>query len=128
MTPWYHAVSSAKAFGGSPEDYIAVHNWFDCTKAHTGNFNHRALRHHSQGVEDCIREFGDTIYIPGTDMEVPVKIIAELHVMEDCGFIPTVADWLAPIKEHPAEWMLKVKKKSKSVLKVEDAEGDAEDV
>ena len=28
---YYHAKSSARVFGGQPEDYLAIHNWFDAT-------------------------------------------------------------------------------------------------
>jgi len=27
--PWQHALSSAKKFGGRPEDYLHLHDWFD---------------------------------------------------------------------------------------------------
>src|SRR3954462_15997474 len=29
----HHAVSSARKHGGEPEDYLAVHEWFDASKA-----------------------------------------------------------------------------------------------
>jgi hypothetical protein len=29
---YHHAVSSARKFGGVPEDYTAVHSWFDRSK------------------------------------------------------------------------------------------------
>jgi hypothetical protein len=31
--PYHHALRSAKLFGGKPEDYLPVHNWFDESKA-----------------------------------------------------------------------------------------------
>jgi hypothetical protein len=34
-----------------------------------------------------------------TKKRVPVKLIAEQHVIEDCGFIPTVQDYLKPLKK-----------------------------
>lgn len=27
--PFHHALSSARKWGGRPEDYLAIHNWFD---------------------------------------------------------------------------------------------------
>lgn len=116
MTPYMHAVSSAKKFGGEPEDYIEIHDWFDCTKQYTGEFTHRAMRHHAAGIQWCIEHFGHAIRVK-TKL-VPVKLIAEQHVMEDCGFIPTIQDWMQPIKENPQDWMLKVQKKTKQVLEV----------
>lgn len=118
MTPWHHALSSAKKFGGKPQDYIAIHEWFDCTKQYTGDFTHRAMRHHAAGIQWCIDEFGDSIRADGKD--VPTKLIAEQHVEEDCGFIPTIQDWLAPLKKDPPKWALKVKTKSTSNLVVDE--------
>jgi hypothetical protein len=117
MTPYYHALSSVKKFGGKPEDYIKIHDWFDETKQYTGDFTHRALRHHSAGVQWAIEKFGHAIENSDGKM-VPTKIIAEQHVMEDCGKIPTVESWLKPIIEHPVKWMLKVAVKSEE-LKVQ---------
>jgi hypothetical protein len=120
MTPWHHALSSAKKFGGKPEDYINIHEWFDCTKQYTGEWTHRAMRHHAAGIQWCIETFGDAVLADGK--MVPVKLIAEQHVNEDCGYIPTIQDWLQPLREKPGDWMLKVKVKSVSSLQVSESE------
>lgn len=100
---YYHAKSSARLFGGKPEDYLAIHNWFDATKESFCDFRHRALRHHSEGVFECERVFGTTI-INSSGKDVPVRYIGEQHVMEDCGGkVPTLADWLSKIQPEP--WM-----------------------
>ena len=93
---------------GRPEDYQAIHDWFDETKAHFADFRHRALRHHSEGIFMAERQFGTTITI-STGRVVPVRLIGEQHVTEDCGFIPTVADWLKNMTVEP--WMRRVGKK-----------------
>lgn len=116
MSPYYHAISSSKEFGGSPSDYIEIHNWLDETKQYTGDWSHRALRHHSAGVEWCIERFGHFINIE--NKEIPVKIIAEKHIIEDCGFIPTPQDWLKSLRENPQKWMLSVKVKNEQILQV----------
>ena len=104
MKPYYHAVSSARKFGGVADDYIEIHTWFDESKAHMADFRHRALRHHSQGIFECERRFGITIV--NTDLRrVPVRAVGEQHVMEDLGRIPSVQDWLGEIR--PTEWMLR---------------------
>ena len=51
--PYHHAVRSARLFGGVPEDYLAIHDWFDESKAHLADVRHRALRHHSEGIFLC---------------------------------------------------------------------------
>lgn len=118
MTPWHHAESSARKFGGDPQDYIHIHNWFDETKQYTGNWTHRALRHHSAGIQWAVATFGDRITTFDGKV-VPVKLVAEQHVKEDCGFIPTPDTWLSPLLRHPNDWMLKVKTKKKHQLIVE---------
>ncbi len=100
--PLKHAQSSAKRFGGKPEDYLPIHDWFDETKAFLADFRHRALRHHAEGIFLCEQIFG--VSITNSDgKEIPVRYIGEQHVKEDLGRIPTAQDWLTHIK--PDRWM-----------------------
>ena len=39
--PQIHAERSAKRWGGTPEDYLEIHRWFDATKAHVPDTRHR---------------------------------------------------------------------------------------
>jgi hypothetical protein len=78
------------------------------------------MRHHAAGIQWCIENFGDAVLADGK--MVPVKLIAEQHVNEDCGYIPTIQDWLQPLREKPGDWMLKVKVKSVSSLQVSESE------
>ena len=100
--PYHHSLSSVKKFGGCTQDYQAIHDWFDESKEHLGDVRHRALRHHSQGIFECERVFGS--HIKNKDGKViPVRFIAEQHVIEDLGEIPTLCDWL---REMPLKsWM-----------------------
>ncbi|HSH28978.1 MAG TPA: hypothetical protein VK971_03635 [Thiohalobacter sp.] len=100
---YYHATSSARTFGGVPEDYLPIHEWFDATKESFADFRHRALRHHAEGIFEAERVFGVTI-TNSTGKAVPVRYIGEQHVLEDCGGrIPNLADWLSRIQPQP--WM-----------------------
>ena len=101
-TPYHHALSSVKKWGGTVEDYQKIHDWFDASKEFHGDFRHRALRHHAQGIFECERVFGTTIKL-STGREVPTRLVGEQHVVEDCGFIPTLSDWLKQIQ--PLKWM-----------------------
>ena len=101
--PYHHAMSSARKWGGEPEDYQKIHDWFDESKAHMADFRHRALRHHTEGIFMAERVFGATI-VNSAGRVVPVRYIGEQHVKEDLGRIPTVADWLSNIKTEG--WML----------------------
>jgi hypothetical protein len=100
--PWHHAVRSARLFGGEPGDYIAVHSWFDESKAHLADLRHRALRHHTEGIFLCERLFGVTL-TNSDGKEVPVRLVGEQHVNDDLGWIPTVKDWLQHLNVQP--WM-----------------------
>jgi hypothetical protein len=91
--PLHHSISSAKKHGGIPEDYLPIHNWFDETKMHYPDMRHRALRHHTEGIFWCEKEFG--VYIVNSDgKKVPTRVLGEQHCMEDMGFIPTIKDYL----------------------------------
>ena len=101
--PHFHAASSVHKWGGSIEDYVGIHSWFDAGKETFADFRHRALRHHAQGIFEAERVFG--VAITNSDGKVvPVRYIGERHVMEDCGGkIPTVADWFKNIRREV--WM-----------------------
>lgn len=100
--PYHHALSSAKKYGGVPDDYQHLHDWFDESKAFLPDFRHRALRHHAEGIFLCESIFGVTL-TNSDGRKVPIRFIGEQHVKEDLGFIPTASDWLRRIKPEP--WM-----------------------
>ena len=100
----YHALSSVRKWGGTPADYIELHQWFDQSKAIFADPRHRALRHHAEGIFMLETLFGTTI-INADGRTVPVRLIGEQHVIEDLGFIPSFADWGRLIA--PQGWMLK---------------------
>ena len=91
--PYHHAVSSAKRFGGQTDDYLALHSWFDATKAHLADARHRVLRHHSFGIFIAEQIFGVTL-TNSSGNRIPVRAVAEQHVQEDFSFIPSVAQCL----------------------------------
>jgi len=100
---YFHAESTARKWGGKPEDYIEIHNWFDETKSTFCDFRHRAMRHHAEGIFWCEEKFGPVI-INSDGKAVPTRYIGEQHVMEDCaGTIPSIQDWLTRIT--PERWM-----------------------
>ena len=99
---YHHALSSAKKWGGTAEEFLQLHQWFDESKSITADFRHRALRHHAEGIFMLERFFGPTLSL-STGRIVPVRLIGEQHVMEDLGRIPSFADWAAAIR--PEAWM-----------------------
>ena len=113
MKAFNHSKSSVKYFGGTENDYHNIHAWFDRSKNYYGDIRHRALRHHTQGIEECEKHFGITI--ENSDGKIiPIRSIAEQHIREDLGFIPSVQDWLKEIVPKP--WMASTKKHTKKKL------------
>ena len=84
--PYHHAESSVIKWGGDVKDYVAIHSWFDESKAHIADFRHRALRHHTEGIFMCESIFGVTI-VNSQGRKVPVRFIGEQHVKSRSSFI-----------------------------------------
>lgn len=102
MHPYHHSLSSARKFGGKPEDYQAIHDWFDESKKFFADFRHRALRHHAEGIFMAEKLFGVTL-TNSDGRVIPVRYIGEQHVREDLGRIPSIQDWFLNIQ--PQKWM-----------------------
>lgn len=101
MNSWYHAQSAAKKWGGKPEDYLPVHEFIDSSKQIIGDARHRSLYHHTAGVFLAERIFGKTLTIGRN--RVPVRLIAERHILEDLGWLPSPADYINGMPLKP--WM-----------------------
>ena len=84
-----HARISAKKFGGIAEDYLAIHDFMDCTKMALPDVRHRMMLHNSVGCFIAERVFGHTI-TNSENKVVHVRDVAEAHIIEDLGFIPTL--------------------------------------
>lgn len=103
--PWIHAKSSAKKYGGKPEDYIEIHNLMDSSKAAIADQRHRALTHNSWFIGTILEKiFGVTIQ-NSDGRQISVRSIGEQHVLEDYGmkYIPTAQDFLQEIEMQ--SWM-----------------------
>jgi len=100
MKPFIHATNSAKKFGGKPEDYLPIHNFMDSSKAHVPDHRHRAILHTSFGCYVAEEVFG-TVKVNSEGKEYSPRDIAEQHIIEDLGFIPTVQDYLNHMTLEP---------------------------
>ena len=101
---YYHSLSSVKKWGGKTEDYQPIHDWFDESKKIIADVRHRSLRHHTEGCFAAEAKFGTTI-TNSEGKKIPVRLIAERHILEDLGFIPSFLDWAKMIR--PTKWMMK---------------------
>ncbi len=104
--PHIHAISSAKKFGGVPEDYLEIHSFMDSSKAAFPGMQHRALTHNSWFIGTVLEKvFGYSI-TNSQGRQISVRDIGEQHVLEDYGnkFIPTAQDFLCEMEIKP--WMM----------------------
>ena len=97
MKPSIHARNSARKHGGKADDYIAIHEWFDQTKAHVADMRHRAILHNSFGIYLCAQQFGRLI-TNSDGVNIDVRDVGEDHVLEDLGRIPSLHECLAGLK------------------------------
>lgn len=102
MKPFIHAKFSAKKFGGRKEDYLAIHEKMDSSKAAHATMKHRIIFHSAFGIYLIADIFGASI-VNSDNAEVSVRDIAEAHVIEDLGRIPSLDDWLRGMPLD--EWM-----------------------
>jgi hypothetical protein len=86
MRPYQHAVSSAAALGGRWQDYLAIHEFLDSTKAACSDMRHRMILHSV--------DFGGALtamFFPDRD---DIDRIVRQHVVEDIGAARTLSEWL----------------------------------
>lgn len=108
MKPHLHSKATVRKYGGKPEDYQEIHDFIDSSKACHPDIRHRAILHSSFGIFIVEKVFGVTI-INSDGKEVSVRDIAEDHVIQDLGFIPTVEAYLNNMQIQP--WMSGTRRK-----------------
>jgi hypothetical protein len=118
VNSWHHAKSSARKWGGSPADYLEIHSFIDSSKRIIGDVRHRSVYHHTEGTFLCEMIFGPTISVEKefAISEIPVRLIAERHILEDLGWLPTPADYIKNMELNP--WMSGSLKKTFSLDQV----------
>lgn len=104
MKPLQHAKISAHKHGGHWEDYIDIHEFFDNTKAHVADMRHRAILHNAWGIYMAQLVFGK-VRVNSVGREYSVRDIAEDHVLEDLGTIPTLNEVINCIDTKHLKWL-----------------------
>lgn len=108
MKPHVHARISVKTHGGKLEDYMPIHEFLDHSKSSVADVRHRAMLHSAWGIYLVGQVFGELMTNSDGKL-VSVRDIAEEHVLQDLGFIPTMQDWL---EKMPIEgWMSGTRKR-----------------
>lgn len=113
MKPLIHAKMSVKRYGGEIYDYLEIHNFMDSSKASLPDVRHRAILHSSFGIFIVEKVFGTWMF-NSDGKQISVRDIAEDHVREDLGTIPTLERWLSGLQIQP--WMNGQHKKGISKL------------
>lgn len=93
MKPHIHAKNSARKYGGKPEDYQAIHDQMDVSKSAHASVKHRVIFHSAFGIYIVERIFG-VLMTNSEGRSFSVRDVAEDHVLEDLGTIPSLDDWL----------------------------------
>lgn len=101
--PYHHSISSARKFGGIPEDYLTLHSMMDSTKGHIPDARHRLVMHNSWGIFCAERLVGKTLTRKSDNKTVPTRLLLEQHVKEDFSFIPTLDECFKQLPVEPFE-------------------------
>jgi hypothetical protein len=121
MKAYLHGKIHAKKYGGKSEDYADIDDFIDSSKAAVADVRHRAVLHSAFGCFIVEQMFGRT-RVNSDGKEYSPRDIAEDHIQQDLGFIPTMEQYLNNMTIQP--WMSGTEKKntgSKSkFIKLED--------
>ena len=121
MKPLLHANVSVKTHGGCVDDYLPIHNFIDSSKAAHADIRHRAVLHSACGCFVVEQVFG-TYITNSAGKKVSVRDVAEEHIIQDLGFLPTLEKYLNNMEIKP--WMSGTEKrqsfKKKRHISLED--------
>lgn len=93
MKPFLHSKGSVARWGGVASDYDAINDFLDSSKMCMPDMRHRAALHNAFGCYLVEKVFGRTI-INSDGKEVSTRDVAEAHIIEDLGFLPSLEDFL----------------------------------
>jgi len=121
MKAYLHGKIHAKKYGGVPDDYADIDDFIDSTKQAVADVRHRAILHSAFGCYLVERVFGRTRR-NSDGKEYSPRDIAEDHIQQDLGFIPTMEQYLNNMTIQP--WMSGTEKSNPAVkrrhIKLED--------
>lgn len=110
MKPYLHGRMHAKKYGGVPDDYADIDDFIDSSKAAFPDFRHRAILHSAFGCFLVERMFGRE-RTNSAGISYSPRDVAEDHIIQDLGFIPTVERYLENMT--PQQWMSGTEKHTK---------------
>ena len=96
MKPLQHARITAYRYGGEWQDWIAIHDWIDRSKAVFPSMQHRMFIHSDFGEWLAVRIHGEMIGA-GDRTIISTHDLFRDHQVEDLGRVVTLAEWLREI-------------------------------
>jgi len=96
MKPLQHARITAHRYGGEWQDWIAIHDWIDRSKAIFPSMQHRMFLHSDFGEWLAVRIHGEAIEAEDGTV-IPTRDLFRDHQAEDLGRVVTLAEWLREI-------------------------------
>lgn len=117
MKSFLHAKVHAKKYGGSPDDYVDIDDFIDSSKQAVADVRHRAILHSAFGCFIVEKVFGRT-RINSAGKEYSPRDIAEDHIIQDLGFLPTMENYLTNMEIQP--WMSGTMKHNRKHIKLVD--------
>jgi len=96
MKPLQHARITAHRYGGEWQDWIAIHDWIDRSKAIFPSMQHRMFLHSDFGEWLAVRIHGEAIEAKDGTINSTRDLFRD-HQVEDLGRVVTLAEWLHEI-------------------------------
>jgi hypothetical protein len=116
MKPFIHSKIHAKKYGGVPDDYADIDDFIDSTKQAVPDVRHRTILHSAFGCFLVEKIFG-RVRTNSSGKEYSPRDVAEDHILQDLGFIPTMERYLNCMTVEP--WMSGTMKTTRKI-KLED--------
>lgn len=117
MKSYLHAKIHCKKYGGVPDDYVDIDDFIDSSKQAVADVRHRAILHSAFGCFIVERVFGRT-RINSSGREYSPRDVAEDHIQQDLGFIPSMEHYLKHMDIQ--EWMSGTLKRKSCKIKLVD--------
>lgn len=102
MKAYLHGRIHAKKYGGVADDYADIDDFIDSTKQAVADVRHRAILHSAFGCFLVEKIFGRT-RVNSAGKTYSPRDVAEDHIQQDLGFIPSMDDYLRHLDIQP--WM-----------------------
>src|SRR5215468_2722902 len=121
MKPLQHARITGRRYGGEWQDWIAIHDWIDRSKAIFPSMQHRMFLHSDFGEWLTVKIHGEAIEAKDGTV-IPTCDLFRDHQVEDLGRVVTLAEWL---REISADYWTRRRKPPRQLehIREEPAEG-----